>query len=164
MTPLGHLTRRLQNLLQIARTTTACDDSGAVQTVQVKTKGGGVRDAVPVQYHYGFSAHLPLGTDVSLLNVTGDSTSGVIVGSGHQTYRKTGLTAGQTQLYDLTGTTFLLDAGGGILATPSARNFTIQGDLAVTGNIIAGTGASGTFTTPTGQIVTVQDGLITNIY
>lgn len=32
------------------------------------------------------------------------------------------------------------------------------------GNLIAGTGCSGSFTTPTGQIVTVQDGIITNIF
>ncbi len=30
--------------------------------------------------------------------------------------------------------------------------------------LIAGNGASGTFTTPTGQTVTVQDGIVTNIY
>jgi hypothetical protein len=28
----------------------------------------------------------------------------------------------------------------------------------------AGNGASGTFTTPTGQTVTVQDGIVTNIF
>lgn len=33
-----------------------------------------------------------------------------------------------------------------------------------TGNLAAGTGASGSFTTPTGQVVTVQDGIITNIF
>ncbi len=33
-----------------------------------------------------------------------------------------------------------------------------------TGNLLAGNGASGSFTTPTGQTVTVQDGIITNIY
>ena len=33
-----------------------------------------------------------------------------------------------------------------------------------TGNLVAGTGASGSFTTPTGQTVTVQDGIIINIF
>jgi phage baseplate assembly protein gpV len=36
--------------------------------------------------------------------------------------------------------------------------------VSTTGNVVAGTGASGSFTTPTGNIVTVQDGIITNIY
>lgn len=35
--------------------------------------------------------------------------------------------------------------------------------LTTTGNVSVGTGASGTFTTPTGQTVTVQDGIIVNI-
>lgn len=33
-----------------------------------------------------------------------------------------------------------------------------------TGNLIAGTGCSGSFTTPTGNVVTVQDGIIVNIF
>ena len=33
-----------------------------------------------------------------------------------------------------------------------------------TGNVVSGTGATGMFTTFTGQTVTVQDGIITNIY
>jgi phage gp45-like len=35
--------------------------------------------------------------------------------------------------------------------------------VSTTGNFSAGTGASGSFTTPTGQIVTVRDGIIVNI-
>ena len=41
---------------------------------------------------------------------------------------------------------------------------TIKGSLKVTGNVSVGTGATGTFTTPAGQVVTVTDGIITNIY
>lgn len=40
----------------------------------------------------------------------------------------------------------------------------LDGSLSVTGNVSVGTGASGTFTTPAGQTVTVQDGIITNIF
>lgn len=39
----------------------------------------------------------------------------------------------------------------------------VDGSLKTTGNVHAGTGASGTFTTPTGQIVTVKDGIVVNI-
>ena len=35
---------------------------------------------------------------------------------------------------------------------------------ATSGNFAVGTGATGTFTTPTGQTVTVQDGIIVNIF
>jgi hypothetical protein len=40
----------------------------------------------------------------------------------------------------------------------------IDSDVGVTGSVMVGTGASGTFTTPTGQTVTVQDGIVTNIF
>ena len=39
----------------------------------------------------------------------------------------------------------------------------IDGNLINTGNITVGVGATGSFTTPLGQIVTVADGIITNI-
>lgn len=38
------------------------------------------------------------------------------------------------------------------------------GDLDVAGNLSAGSGITCTFTTPTGQTVTVQNGIITNLY
>ena len=34
----------------------------------------------------------------------------------------------------------------------------------VSENVTVGNGASGTFTTPQGQTVTVQDGIVTNIF
>ena len=37
-------------------------------------------------------------------------------------------------------------------------------DVSTTENLRAGNGASGAFTTPAGQTVTVQDGIITNIF
>jgi hypothetical protein len=36
--------------------------------------------------------------------------------------------------------------------------------VSTSGDFVAGTGATGSFTTPTGQVVTVQDGIITNIF
>lgn len=39
-----------------------------------------------------------------------------------------------------------------------------DGNLSVAGNISAGNGASGSFTTPTGQTVTVTNGIVTNLF
>lgn len=39
-----------------------------------------------------------------------------------------------------------------------------SGSISAEGNLAAGTGASGSFTTPNGNTVTVQDGIITNIF
>jgi hypothetical protein len=41
---------------------------------------------------------------------------------------------------------------------------TITGDERITGGLTVGAGASGTFTTPSGLTVTVQDGIVTNIF
>jgi hypothetical protein len=40
----------------------------------------------------------------------------------------------------------------------------IDGSAEISGNLSVGTGATGSFTTPTGQTVTVQDGIVTNIF
>jgi len=40
----------------------------------------------------------------------------------------------------------------------------VEGSLATTENLSAGNGATGSFTTPTGQIVTVENGIVTNIF
>jgi hypothetical protein len=45
-----------------------------------------------------------------------------------------------------------------------ASFLTVTSDAAISGGLTVGGGASGTFTTPTGQTVTVQDGIVTNIY
>ena len=39
-----------------------------------------------------------------------------------------------------------------------------NGNLSTTGNLSAGNGVTGMFTTPTGQTVTIQNGIVTNIY
>lgn len=53
-------------------------------------------------------------------------------------------------------------SGGNIYGAGGALNWT--GAVDVTGNVAISTGASGTFTTNGGQVVTVQDGIVTNIY
>jgi hypothetical protein len=40
----------------------------------------------------------------------------------------------------------------------------ITGSVQVSGNVIVGNGASGTFTSIDGFSITVQDGIVTNIY
>lgn len=63
-----------------------------------------------------------------------------------------------------TPTQYIQFAGGGItILSPS--NVAIKAPMInLTGNVSVSTGATGTFTTPTGDTVTVQDGIVTNIY
>ena len=59
--------------------------------------------------------------------------------------------------------TAVLPAEGTIEIT-APGGVTITGSLSVTENLAAGTGATGSFTTSTGLTITVQDGIITNIF
>lgn len=45
-----------------------------------------------------------------------------------------------------------------------AAETNITGSLSVTGNVLVGNGASGTFTSANGLTITVQDGIVTNIF
>jgi hypothetical protein len=59
----------------------------------------------------------------------------------------------------------LRDTGSDSVATLTPADIDLDTSVvSTTGNLVAGTGASGTFTTPTGQTVTVQDGIIVNIF
>jgi hypothetical protein len=61
----------------------------------------------------------------------------------------------------------LRDTGKKCVLTIQPSGATLSGDcgdLTVDGNLSAGNGITGSFTTPTGQIVTVQNGIVTNIF
>lgn len=75
--------------------------------------------------------------------------------------------AGETWLVHQTGTAIKLVNDGAIetnaMILRHSGEVAVAGSLSTTGNLSAGTGASGSFTTPTGQTVTVLDGIIVNI-
>lgn len=62
----------------------------------------------------------------------------------------------------LDGTATRIDAPS-ITLTAETGNVEISGDLQADDNVYVGSGASGTFSTPTGQTVTVQNGIIIDI-
>jgi hypothetical protein len=68
----------------------------------------------------------------------------------------------------LGGTTFDVDPSGNVTVIAPTVEYTttetLNGDESITGGLTVGGGASGTFTTPTGLTVTVQDGIVTNIF
>lgn len=68
----------------------------------------------------------------------------------------------------LGGASIDIDPSGNVtVVAPSVElttTQTITGDERITGGLSVGAGASGTFTTPSGLTVTVQDGIVTNIF
>lgn len=69
---------------------------------------------------------------------------------------------GKLTFTDGKGATVQLNAAGAIEMAATMVNIT--SDVSISGGLTVGGGASGTFTTPTGQTVTVQDGIVTNIF
>jgi hypothetical protein len=61
-------------------------------------------------------------------------------------------------------TQYIQFTGGGIIITSPSNVTTNAPLIKLNGNVSISTGATGTFTTPTGNTVTVQDGIVTNIY
>jgi phage baseplate assembly protein V len=155
---IARLFRRVQQSIGIGRTKAAPDDSGIIQTVQVKISALDLRDGVPVAYHFGFAAALPVGTDVVVTAIAGDPSNSIVVASNNQEFRPTGLKPGEAMLYDNLGRTIKLDQAAGIVANANGANVTIENadDIAMT--------ATGTFalTAPTVTVngnLTVTDNL-----
>jgi len=102
------------------------------------------------------------------------------VATNHQKSRFTGKAAGESVVYDAFGKSIYLTQSGGIIINANGASVTINNaaDVTVTaassvnfvtpvvtttGNLVVGTGATGSFPTGAGETVTVQDGIIVNI-
>jgi phage gp45-like len=155
---------RIRHMVGIGRTTAPPNDAGNIQTVQVQFDNLRTKDNTPVAFHFGFSACLPNGTDVITVALGGDGSGHVIVASNNQSLRPLNLQPGESMVYDAFGNSIYLKGESDIIATALAQMLVTSPSLTTTGNVVAGNGASGSFTTPTGQVVTVQNGIITNIY
>lgn len=118
----------------------------------------------------------------------GDPAQAVVLGSiyrdafpapaGVKTKHRTVYADGTVVEYDRDNSALTVDVGSGtvtinckqaevhasaavVLATPTTR---ATGSASANGNLSAGTGASGTFTSTTGQVITVERGIVTNIF
>lgn len=131
------------------------DDAGSVQLLQVALGADETQDKIPRLAEYGFTSMPPVGSDAVVLFLAGERSNGVVVATGNQRYRLKGLRNGDVALYDMRGQSVMLTDSGIVLNAPVVK---------ATQTLQAGNGASGTFTTPTGQTVTVQDGIVTNIF
>ena len=143
------------------------DMSGPVQRLQLDhSRHQLLIDGVPLLQHFGFASRPPADTDVLVIFANGDLVNGTAVASNSQTHRPPALEEGDAALHDARGQYLWLTPTGVILKTPQGQvqgNFEVKGDMRVTGGLVVGGGSTGAFTTPTGQTVTVRDGIVTNI-
>jgi phage baseplate assembly protein V len=99
---LENLSNRMRMLVGRGRITTS-NDTGNVQTHQVKTGALETGDARMRIAEFGFSSMPPVDSDAVMLFLTGERTAGLIIGTAHQASRPRGLAAGETIIYSVDG-------------------------------------------------------------
>jgi phage baseplate assembly protein V len=102
---------RLLHLVGLSRVTLV-DDSGPVQQMQVQFRREEVRDNVPRLTEYGFQSNPPAGCDAVVLHLGGDRSSGIVIATGSQQYRLTGLASGEVAISDNRGQKVYLTQAG----------------------------------------------------
>ncbi len=135
------------NRLQFAlsRTTAPAVDTGPVQTNQGRLDALSLRDAMPTLLAYGFSSSVPMGGDKAVMFLGGDRSQAVVIATGHQTYRYTGLQEGESVMHDMWGHSIRMTASGLVINGNTAwtGNVAVTGAITATGNITAGAAGAG---------------------
>jgi phage gp45-like len=139
---IERLERALRLMTALSRSTAPAIDTGSVQTIQGQIDPLSLRDNIPTLLNYGFSSSLPIGGDKAMIFLNGDRSQGVVVATGHQTYRYRGLQPGQSVMHDMWGHSLLMASTGAALV----GNLSITGNLTVSGEITAGAGTAGSVT------------------
>lgn len=113
---------------------TVSNDTGSVQVLQLRLGPLEVRDSTPRLAEFGFTSRPPVGADAVLVFVGGDRTNGVVVATGHQASRPTGLAEGESMVYDLFGKFIHFTEDGGILIEANGSPVTVSDATVVTIN------------------------------
>ncbi len=161
-------------------TLTTSKDNATVQGGQVRMSQYQVRSNVPMFALHGIVSRPLPGAQVAMMHHAGDPGNAVGVGVNDPRYYKQGLADGTVGLAHHQGAHLLMfddrievDGNDKAVTVQNARSVSVKSaskvlldtpDVFTTGNLHVGSGASGTFSTPTGQVVTVRDGIIVNIF
>lgn len=149
---IARIWRRVQLTVGRGRVTTS-NDSKSAQLLQVAIGPLETRDNTPRIAEFGFTSLPPVGSDVVLVFMGGDRSSGVVVATNHQPSRPTGLLEGESMVYDLWGhyihfteAGIVIEAKGQPVTVNDASTVTVNAstevvlntpDLQVNGNITA---------------------------
>ncbi|AOX16916.1 phage baseplate assembly protein domain-containing protein [Kozakia baliensis] len=115
--------RLFATLFGLGKTTTAADDTGAVQKIQVKLSQYETLDHRMVMGTYGLISSPPVGSDVLLACLSNERTNSVVIGHNHQQYRFKGAKPGESGLANpVAGSSVLLAEDGTlIIKMPGAK-------------------------------------------
>ena len=125
--------RRLQLVVGRGRITYS-NDTATVQTLQVRLGALETRDSTPRLGEFGHASRPPVDSDVVIIFPAGDRSNGVVIATGHQATRPTGLQEGESQLYDQWGKSVYLTQDGGIVIEAQGAPVTVNNATTVTIN------------------------------
>ncbi|MDO9711045.1 phage baseplate assembly protein domain-containing protein [Paracraurococcus lichenis] len=141
MQDLTRIFRRVQNVIRLAKTTATTIEKGVIQRVQARFNPLEVGDRNSMQT-YGFASALPVGSDVVVVNVSGDNSNGIIVASNHQGSRPKNMVTNEVRIYNLEGTVIQVKAGEVNITAATKVNITtpevtMSGKLTVAGDVVS---------------------------
>ncbi|MRW88874.1 hypothetical protein GJ699_02630 [Duganella sp. FT80W] len=127
--------------------------------------------ALQVGAGWGIVAAPSIGDVAKIEFQEGDSSAGMITGFfNHDGARSPEVPAGEFWIVRKDGGFFKFLNNGNVVIKAANVQITVDGQVgidgnaSVSGNMSVGSGATGSFTTPMGDTVTVQDGIVTNIF
>lgn len=130
---LDRMKRGIQAMVGRGRVTTS-NDGGNAQLLQVRLSALEVRDGTPRIAEFGFSSRPPVDSDAVLVFVGGDRSNGIVIATGHQASRPTGLEEGETIVYDLFGKYVKFTKAGGIVVEANGSAVTVNNATTATIN------------------------------
>lgn len=126
------LARRVLLIIGRGRVSAPVNDSGAVQMMQVKINDLETIDNLRRLAEFGFTSVPPQGSDVAIVFVGGDRSSGLVIASNHQASRPKGLQPGETMIYTQDGKQIYLTASGGIKVAANGQPVEVDNATVVT--------------------------------
>lgn len=148
--------------------------NGAKRVILLQMAGasGEVFNAAELFQQPGFRSIPLTGMQPIIIPLNGNSANGVVVAMSNGALFITNMQPGEVALFNENdGAANCLILKNGKVAELTTTTFNvnastvnIKGNTYITGNASVSGGATGSFTTPTGDTVTVQDGIITNIF
>lgn len=129
---VDRLARRVLLLVGRGRVSAPVNDGGSVQMLQAQINPLETIDNLRRIAEFGFTSVPPEGSDVAIVFVGGDRSSGLVIGTNHQGSRPTGLNPGETMIFTQDGKQIYLTAGGGIVVKANGQPVQVEGATTVT--------------------------------
>lgn len=108
----NRISRALSRVRQAFRgVITATNTAPGVSLVQVAGLAGETVQDNELFQHYGYSSHVPAGTEAVVLPIGGNSSQGIIIATEHAQYRLKSLAAGEVAIYTDEGDSIVLKRG-----------------------------------------------------